>query len=136
MKVIMQTMYHIKYDDFDFSTVFSADSWKTRFEVIYNAIAKIKSSMSLKDGKSFSAWYEADYWLFGLIYHILFEGKHLKESLTRLNKTGRSISLQEEINSRIRSDKKDPSFAKNTNRLGYIRSRLIASYNIFSKYVQ
>lgn len=125
-----------KFDGFEFSTVFSADSWKTRFETMYNAIAKIKSSMSLKEGKSFSAWYEADYWLFGLIYHILFKGKDLKESLTRLNKTGRSISLQEEINSRIRSDKKDPSFAKNTNRLGYIRSRLIESVTIFEKYVQ
>lgn len=125
-----------KFDGFDFNTVFPTDIWKSRFDVMYEAITKLKPSMPLKDGKSFSAWYEADYWLFGLIYHILFDGKQLKETLTRINKAGRIKSLQEEISDRIRIDKKDPSFAKNTNRLGYIRSRLVASYSIFSQYVQ
>lgn len=125
-----------KFDGFNFDTVFPTDIWKSRFDVMYEAITKLKPSMPLKDGKSFSAWYEADYWLFGLIYHILFDGKQLKETLTRLNKAGRTISLHEEIISRIRKDKKDPLFSKNTNRLGYIRSRLIASYIIFGKYVQ
>lgn len=125
-----------KFDGFDFDTVFPTDIWETRFEVIHEAITKLRPSMPLKDGKSFSAWYEADYWLFGLIYHILFDGKQLKETLTRLNKAGRTKSLQEEISDRIRIDKKDPSFAKNTNRLSYIRSRLVASYYIFSQYVQ
>ena len=125
-----------KFDGFDFNIVFPTDIWKSRFDVMYEAITKLKPSMPLKDGKSFSAWYEADYWLFGLIYHILFDGKQLKETLTRINKAGRIKSLQEEISDRIRIDKKDPSFAKNTNRLGYIRSRLVASYSIFSQYVQ
>lgn len=125
-----------KFDGFDFDIVFPADTWKTRFDVMREAITKLKPSMPLKEGKSFSAWYEADYWLFGLVYHILFDGKQLKESPTRLNQAGRTISLQEEIISRIRKDKKDPLFSKNTNRLGYIRSRLIASYTIFGKYVQ
>ncbi|MBP3834620.1 MAG: DUF262 domain-containing protein [Prevotella sp.] len=125
-----------KFDGFDFNIVFPTDIWKSRFDVMYEAITKLKPSMPLKDGKSFSAWYEADYWLFGLIYHILFDGKQLKETLTRINKAGRIKSLQEEISDRIRIDKKDPSFAKNTNRLGYIRSRLVASYSIYSQYVQ
>ena len=125
-----------KFDGFDFETVFPIDIWKTRFDIMHEAITKLKPSMPLKEGKSFSAWYEADYWLFGLIYHILFDGKQLKETLTRLNKSGRTKSLQEEISDRIRIDKKDPTFAKNTNRLSYIRSRLVASYSIFSLYVQ
>ena len=125
-----------KFDGFDFSIVFPADIWKNRFDVLHDAIARLKSSMPLKDGKSFSTWYEADYWLFGLIFHILFDGKQLKELPTRLSQAGRTTSLQEEIISRIRKDKKDPLFSKNTNRLGYIRSRLIASYTIFGKYVQ
>lgn len=125
-----------KFDGFDFNTVFPTDIWKSRFDVIYEAITKLKPSMPLKDGKSFSAWYEADYWLFGLIYHILFDGKQLKETLTRLNKAGKIKTLQEDITDRIRIDKKDPLFAKNTNRLSYIRSRLVASYSIFSQYVQ
>lgn len=125
-----------KFDGFDFNTVFPSDAWKTRFEVLHDAITRLKTSMSLKDGRSFSAVYEADYWLFGLIFHILFDGKQLKETPTRLNLAGRTISLQEEIITRIRKDKRDPLFSKNTNRLGYIRSRLIASYTIFGKYVQ
>ena len=125
-----------KFDGFDFNTVFPTDIWKSRFDVMYEAITKLKPSMPLKDGKSFSAWYEADYWLFGLIYHILFDGKQLKETLTRLNKAGKIKTLQEDITDRIRIDKKDPLFSKNTNRLSYIRSRLVASYSIFSQYVQ
>ena len=125
-----------KFDGFDFGTVFPSDIWKTRFDILHDATTKLKPLMPLKDGKSFSAWYEADYWLFGLIYHILFNGKELKETLTRLNKAGKIESLQEEISDKIKKDRKDPSFAKNTNRLSYIRSRLVASYSIFSQYVQ
>lgn len=125
-----------KFDGFDFGTVFPSDIWKTRFDILHDATTKLKPLMPLKDGKSFSAWYEADYWLFGLIYHILFNGKELKETLTRLNKAGKIESLQEDISDKIKKDRKDPSFAKNTNRLSYIRSRLVASYSIFSQYVQ
>ena len=125
-----------KFDGFNFGTVFPADVWIKRFEVLHDTIFRLKSSMSLKDEKSFSAWYEADYWLFGLIYHILFNGKRLKESLTRLNELRRPLSLKEEINAEIKKDKIDSSFTKNSNRLGYLRSRLLVSYKIYGKYVQ
>lgn len=92
--------------------------------------------MRLKDGKSFSAWYEADYWLFGLMFHILFKGKTLKEELTRFNNAKKHISLKDEMESRIRKDKRDSLFTKNSNRLGYLRERLKDSCQIISYYVQ
>lgn len=89
----------------------------------------------MNDNTAFNAWYEADYWLFGLIYHILFLGKELNDSLVFMNQYNRRIRLEEAINKRIANDKRDPTFTKNANRLGYIRERLVESCKIFESYV-
>lgn len=125
-----------KFDRFSFESTFPAECWKQRYETLRDSLIKIKPLMRLKDGKSFSAWYEADYWLFGLMFHILFKGKTLKEELTRFNNAKKHISLKDEMESRIRKDKRDSLFTKNSNRLGYLRERLKDSCQIISYYVQ
>ena len=124
-----------KFDSFHFTEVFPNDAWKSRFVVLKNALSSLKTDMTLKDEKSFSAGYEADYWIFGLMYHILFKGSTLKDDLHRL-KQGKITSLSEELNARIRKDKRDPNFPKNTNRLTYLRTRLVESCKIVGYYVQ
>lgn len=125
-----------KFEGFDFNTVFAHNVWQMRFPILRDAIHLLKPLMALKNGESFSAWYEADYWLFGVIYYTLFEGKVLKDNLTRHDKNNKAITLKQEIEERILNDKMDSSFSKNSNRLGYLRSRLVNSCNIFSTYVQ
>ena len=49
---------------------------------------------------------------------------------------GKTITLSEEIRIKIKGYKDDPYLQKNANRLGYVRIRLVESYNIFSQYVQ
>lgn len=90
--------------------------------------------IELKDGISFNVWYEADYWLFGLIYQILFKGKVLNESLGRIVR-GRDRTIKVDIERQIDSDRSDAVFSKNANRIGYIRNRLVKSCNIFENYV-
>ena len=62
-------------------------------------------------------------------------GKELNDSLVFMNQYNRRIRLEEAINIRIANDKRDPTFTKNANRLGYIRERLVESCKIFESYV-
>lgn len=123
-----------KFDRFSFVEEFPNDVWKERFVNLREALAKVKPMMSLKGNTSFNAWYEADYWLFGLIFQILFKGKILSESLGRVVR-GRERTLKVDIKRQIDNDRSDASFSKNANRIGYIRNRLVKSCNIFSNYV-
>lgn len=118
-----------KFDDFDFAQYFPNDCWKDRFASLRNAIVQVKTCMDLKDGNLFTSWYEADFWLFGLMYHILFKGKTLNSQLYSMR------NLKREINEAIENLKNEPAFLKNSNRLGYIRERLIKSCEIYSAYV-
>ena len=40
--------------------------------------------MNLNEDNAFTSWIDADYWLFGLIYQILFNGKSLVEEKAEL----------------------------------------------------
>lgn len=123
-----------KFDGFDFSGTFPDDCWKERFSILRNTIERLKTHMPLNEKNSFSTWIEADYWLFGLIYYIVFEGKALNE-LVRKKRDGAETTLPNEINERIRSKKKLFDYVKNTNRLGNLRERLKDSCEIYGNYV-
>lgn len=125
-----------KFNDFHFEECFPLDVWKSRFVLLKDTLQRVRPIMDLKDERSFGTWFEADYWLFGLLYVILFEGKSLKEDLTRVNGKGKILNLSNEIRMKIKEYKDDPYLQKNANRLGYVRIRLVESYNIFSQYVQ
>lgn len=125
-----------KFDDFQFEECFPLDAWKSRFVLLKDTLQRVRSIMELKDGRSFGTWFEADYWLFGLFYVILFEGKLLNEDLSRVGKGGKVVRLSKEIMKKINEYKEDIYLLKNANRLGYVRNRLVESCNIFSKYVQ
>ena len=124
-----------KFNEFHFEECFPSDAWKSRFVLLKDTLQRIRPVMGLKDGRSFGTWFEADYWLFGLFYVILFEGKSLKEDLTRVGDGGKVVRLSNEIMKKINEYKEDAYLLKNANRLGYVRIRLVESCNIFSKYV-
>lgn len=125
-----------KFNEFKFERCFPSDAWKQRFETLKETLQRIRPIMDLKDGRSFGTWFEADYWLFGLFYVILFAGKSLKEDLTRVDDEGNTITLSDEIKMKIKGYKDNSYLQKNANRLGYVRIRLVESYNIFCQYVQ
>lgn len=125
-----------KFAGFNFLEIFPNNCWKKRFENLKHDIERIKTSMGLKEKKSFSTWIEADYWLFGLIYYIIFDGKRLSTTLIRKKRGGSTTTLQDEINAKIRSKKTNGDYIKNTNRLGNLRERLKDSCEIYNYYVQ
>ncbi len=79
--------------------------------------------MTLEKGDSFKSWIDADYWMFGLIYNILFKGKSF------VIKTG----LINDIKNAIEAKKADTAYSKSPNRLGYLRERLVDSIEIFNR---
>ena len=125
-----------KFTNFDFAGTFPANCWRERFEVLRQTIERIKANIGLNERDSFKTWIDADYWLFGLIYHILFKNRNLKASLSREKRGGGSTTLQEEIIKIIRSKQRDDNYVRNTNRLGNLRDRLQESCEIYNKYVQ
>lgn len=124
-----------KFDRFDFAAAFPDDVWKERFNTLKTTISHMKLRMGLKDNTIFSSWYEADYWLFGLMYYILFEGRQIREQYVVVNDRGRHETLKSEIETAIERMRRNPSFLKNSNRVTFIRNRLVESCNIYSSYV-
>ena len=116
-----------KFDGFDFDTVFPGDCWKQRFVILQNAINALKSNLGLNKDNAFTSWIDADYWLFGLIYYLVFEGKTLKSD-TR--------GLVTELTRKIKTKRGDEYYSKTPNRLGNLRERMKESIDIFKTYVQ
>lgn len=116
-----------KFDGFDFATVFPGDCWKQRFVILRDAVISLKSNFDLNKDNAFTSWIDADYWLFGLIYHLVFNGKILKDDIS---------GLVTDINKKIRLKRKDDNYAKSPNRLGNLRERMQESIKIVGKYVQ
>lgn len=117
-----------KFDGFSFEETFPEQCWKERYERMREAIERLRPmfKMSEKNKDAFASWIDADYWLFGLIYSIVFAGMTLKDDLTGLDK---------KINDEIAEKKKWEYYAKAPNRLGNLRERLGRSIDIIWKYV-
>lgn len=75
----------------------------------------------------FSSVIDADYWLFGLIHSILFEGKSLRD--------GCEDDLKRKIQNKIFSAKASREHKKDPNRLQFVRQRLNESIEIYREYV-
>lgn len=118
-----------KFDGFNFNATFPNQCWKERYERLRDAVERLKPMFRLaeKSRDAFASWIDADYWLFGLIYFIVFEGKVLKDDITNIE---RSITME------VRARKSSDYYSKAPNRLGNLRERLDRSISIISRYVQ
>lgn len=118
-----------KFNGFSFENVFPNNEWQSRFAIVRHLIETLSEKMGLESKnncKMFISWIDADYWLFGLLYVVLFEGKNIE-----IQNTG----LAENITDAIKKKKQDVVYAKSPNRLGYLRNRIIESINIYHNYV-
>lgn len=119
-----------KFTDFDFKTIFPKDCWQLRYDKIRASINILLDKMGLesKGGrKMFTSWIDADYWLLGLLYIILFEGKDIDIN---------NDVLKEDITNAISIKKSNSEYAKSPNRLGHLRERITESIRIYNKYIQ
>ena len=116
-----------KFEGFSFNEMFANDLWSERYERIRIVIDGIKGKMGLDEKKTaFKGWIDADYWLFGLLYWMLFEGKDISFD----------DNLIKSMSDKITNKKKDWYYSKNPNRLGNLRERIDASINIYKEYAK
>lgn len=128
---IEQESHEDKFNGFDMETIFPNNSWKERFKTLKTEIVELKDKINSSKEKSksdFDSWIDADYYLFGLIYYVLFEGLKVILSDSLIN------DLQSIINEK-RQDKLS-SYSRSPNRLGYLRERLNDSIVIYGKYTE
>lgn len=118
-----------KFNGFKFDEVFINGCWIERYKKLKDSVERMKHEWNLetKDNKSaFLSWIDADYWLYGLIYHIVFEGKELNNEINL---------LIAKVKNTIKSKKKDPGYSKTPNGLTNLRNRIQDSIKIYRPYV-
>lgn len=114
-----------KFNGFNFNEVFPNQDRKQRLINLYNTLNSIKDHFDLNERHAFKSWIDADYWLFGLIYHVLFKN----------NKLNYDSLLFTTILDTIEERKRDSAYKRTPNGLSNIRQRLAESINLYSKYV-
>lgn len=117
-----------KFNKFSMSATFGDEEWEPRFARLKLTIENLKKKMNLdpRNANSFRSWIDADYWLFGLIYWIVFKDKQIDLS----------IDWTPKINEEIKKKKKNPndSYVKTPNMLGHLRNRIERSIELIKKY--
>lgn len=126
---IEQERHENKFNGFDVEMVFPNECWKERFKTLKSKTSELKEKIHSLKGKTksdFDSWIDADYFLFGLIYFVLFEG--IKIKLTD--------SLIHELRSVVDKKRQDKlsSYSKSPNRLGNLRERLNDSIQIYQNH--
>lgn len=116
-----------KFNGFDYLKIFPNNTINERYVKLKNSIEQIKPYMAFDNHMAFKSWIDADLWLFGLIYYLVFEGKILSSNEDSLNQ------LKEKIENKIKS--KNEYYQKRSNSLGNLRSRIDESIQIYQTYV-
>lgn len=113
-----------KFNKFKFEETFPENCWITRYDNLLVALITLRPNMQLNDKNAFVSWIDADYWLFGLIYWVVFKGRELNDEILELCNT---------IKNKIK--KKKSEYPKTPNQLGHTRERVIESIDIYEKHV-
>jgi hypothetical protein len=111
-----------KFDGFKDKAPYKDGIWKTRYKKLHEQVEKLKNKMG-----RFASVIDADYWLFGLIFYVLFEGKELKDGVLD--------NLGEDIRKKIKEAKAKDNHRSRPNQLSYLRNRIDESIEIYREYV-
>ena len=127
-----------KFNEFKFEETFPENCWKQRYDKLLSEIQKLKDKMQLNDKNAYLSIIDADYWLFGLIYCVVFEGKVLKDDTVDVL----CKKIAEEILSKKGPDKEEnknadqKAYSRTPNLLGHTRERINESIKIYQNYVR
>lgn len=114
-----------KFNKFNFKDTFPDNCWRTRYDNLLVALTTLRPNMQLNDKNAFVSWIDADYWLFGLIYWIVFKGENLNDEILE--------QLCNTIKNTIQ--KKKSEYSKTPNQLGHTRERVKESIDIYENHV-
>lgn len=119
-----------KFDSFKMAETFPNNEWKQRFTEVKAFLERNKKQLGLElKYNAFTSWIDADYWLFGLLYYLVFNGKKLSKENELIAEINKEILAK-------RSLPKDDDYSKNPNRLGNLRDRMKLSIDIYKRYAE
>lgn len=116
-----------KFDRFSFNKTFGTTGVQPRYVKLAESILKLKDKMNFdkKYPDAFRSWIDADYWLFGLIYWIVFKNM--------------DIDLDGQLPSNvikvIEDRKKTDNYSRTPNLLMHLRARIDGSINLFKQHI-
>ena len=119
-----------KFDGFSMGALFPNSEWEHRFSILKDDVKRLKKHFNLDEKGAFTSWIDADYWLFGLIYEVVFENKTLNENVQPL-----IDAIKGKISAKRGLDENDV-YLKKPNRLSNLRDRLNDSIITYQAYVQ
>lgn len=111
-----------KFDKFKDQLPYKDEEWKVLYSTLHYQVSKLRNRMG-----QFTSMIDADYWLFGLIYIVLFEGRLLRDGCEEI--------LKKEIGDRISLAKATREHRKDPGRLKFLRQRLNESIDIYRNHV-
>ena len=116
-----------KFNAFKFDDVFPNGNFEDRFIRLRKWIQENKKNFNLDEKKdAFTSWIDADYWLFGLIYWIVFKDKSIISDKGLIDK----------ISTEISDKKNNEYYSKSPNLLKHLRERLKDSIKIYQEYAR
>lgn len=119
-----------KFDGFKMSDTFPHNEWMTRFESVKSFIEKHKKDLGLDEkANAFTSWIDTDYWLFGLLYFVVFDGKKIVKENELIDELRKEIKVKRDL-------PPADDYSKNPNRLGNLRERMRKSLEIYEKYAE
>lgn len=116
---VIQDQYSNKFGKF--SSIFPNSEWNQRIENVKNYLH------DMNIGRTFNSIIDMDMFMFGLMYHVMFENKSIKDKDI--------ITLKDSINHQTEEFKKNDKHAKSPNSLKYIRQRLQKSIDIYQEFI-
>lgn len=119
-----------KFNKFDIKATFPSFEWRGRFKTVKSFLEKNKVRLGLEEKtEAFKSWIDADYWLYGLLYYVVFQGK----SITK--ETELITAITDEVAEKKKAKEGD-DYSKNPNRLGNLRNRIKRSFDIYDQYAE
>ena len=118
-----------KFRGFVFKDQFPNNEWQDRYVLVKSFFERNLDGLGLDNKTTFTSWIDADYWLYGLLYWVVFNGK----TITRDEEL--VVMIKERVEAK-RKPVEGNDYAKNPNRVGNLRERIQESIAIFAHYAE
>ena len=118
-----------KFDNFRIGDTFPHLEWKDRFKIVHTFLERNKIKLGLDEkNEAFKSWIDADYWLYGLLYCVVFKGLVINKEDDLITAVTNEII---EKKNRTSDD-----YSKNPNRVGNLRDRILRSIKLYEDYAE
>jgi hypothetical protein len=122
-----------KFDKFKIDETFPNQEWRERFKTVKTFLEKNKMHLGLDEkSDAFKSWIDADYWLYGLLYCVVFKGK----AITKEEELIAAIIKEVSEKKNPKDGKEGDDYSKNPNRVGNLRDRILRSIDIYEQHAE